>query len=133
MEAEGALTFRVPAGAYAMHVGRYGSELAERLCAVAAIGLTATIATAAASTLGGPLELPSEALPRHVQAPLNGADGCLEMEAHLPQRLPADVEGLQRSAVERLEPVKSPKQRAALLGADHLLQGRGPGRMSLVE
>jgi SAM-dependent methyltransferase len=31
-------TFRVAAAAYARHVGRYGKELAERLCAVAAVG-----------------------------------------------------------------------------------------------
>jgi SAM-dependent methyltransferase len=38
VDAEGALTFRVSASAYGRHVGRYGRELAERLCAVAAIG-----------------------------------------------------------------------------------------------
>jgi SAM-dependent methyltransferase len=38
VEAEGAVTFRVAAAAYDRHVGRYGKELAERLCAVAAVG-----------------------------------------------------------------------------------------------
>ena len=38
MDAEGAATFRVAAAAYDRHVGRYGKELAERLCAAAAVG-----------------------------------------------------------------------------------------------
>ena len=38
MDAEGAATFRVAATAYDRHVGRYGKELAERLCAAAAVG-----------------------------------------------------------------------------------------------
>jgi SAM-dependent methyltransferase len=38
VDAEGAQTFRVAADAYDRHVGRYGKELAERLCAVAAVG-----------------------------------------------------------------------------------------------
>jgi SAM-dependent methyltransferase len=38
VDAERAVAFRVSATAYGRHVGRYGRELAERLCAVAAIG-----------------------------------------------------------------------------------------------
>jgi hypothetical protein len=55
-----------------------------------------------AGCFGGTLELPAEALPCHVQAPLDGANRGLEMETHLAKGLAADVEGLQRCPVECL-------------------------------
>src|SRR6185312_9783485 len=49
-------------------------------------------------------QLFAEALPGHVQTPLDGAGRHLEVASHLLQAPAAEVERLEREAIERLEP-----------------------------
>src|SRR5262245_30055679 len=80
-----------------------------------------------------PLHLLLQPVASDVQTPLDGADGRLEVAAHLLQRLTADVEGDQGGPIDRLQPLQPPPQLLAQLGPDHLVQGRGAGRLGVLQ
>src|SRR5260370_15686790 len=61
----------------------------------------------------------------HVQAALDRADRRLELARHLLQGATLDVEGDQRSAVKRLEPIQTVPDLRAIFAADHLVERTG--------